>query len=298
VSRAASGSEANDHRWGWVNAVWAHGGEHDGKFAHVPACDPLRDTGPPGQITSGPTPRKPKATPKPRPRPRPKIMASLGDSYSSGEGAPLYTTSCYRSKDAYGYLVAHDLGYAMSWFAACGAATTSSVQNDQLAGLSSSTTLVTISVGGDDADFIGVVGRCIVPGLESACRNIIRKEERIIRTSLPAKLGATYSAIHAAAPNATVVVVGYPHLWGPCAGKVAGIHYPTAPTDLLDDTIQAAAAWHAFRYVDPRAAFTGHSICDHDPWISGLRTHELWQSFHPNASGYRALASLAEAAVR
>lgn len=29
---------ADDGRRGWVNALWAHGGDNDGGFAHVPAC--------------------------------------------------------------------------------------------------------------------------------------------------------------------------------------------------------------------------------------------------------------------
>jgi GDSL-like Lipase/Acylhydrolase family len=293
-------TEANDRKWGWVNAVWAHGGDNDGRFARVPQCDPLRDTGPPGQKSSGPSPKPPKPPrrPKPPPPPPPKNMVALGDSYSSGEGAPLYEKTCFRSRYAYGYLVARALGYRMTGFEACGAATTNSVRSYQLGALTSSTTLVTISVGGDDADFIGVVSRCIVLGLENACKNIIAKEERFMRTTLPGRLDATYGEIHALAPHARVVVVGYPNLWGPCAGKVAGIHYLTAPTALLDDTIGAAARRHGFLYVDPRGAFAGHSICDSDNWINGLKKSELWQSFHPNVDGYRAYASLVEAALR
>jgi hypothetical protein len=76
-------TEANDHKWGWVNAVWAHGGANDGKFAHVPGCDPIRDAAPPGQKTSGPTP-KPKPKPKPAPCPRYEIfgLRGSGESYA------------------------------------------------------------------------------------------------------------------------------------------------------------------------------------------------------------------------
>jgi lysophospholipase L1-like esterase len=288
-------TEANNHRWGWVNAVWASGGGNDGKFAGVPSCDLQRDVAPSGQRTSGPTPPRPK--PKP-PVPKPRNMVVLGDSYSSGEGATLYDKSCFRSHDAYGYLVAHDLGYRLTGFEACGGATTNSVQSYQLGALSSSTTLVTITVGGDDADFIGVVLRCAALGLETACQNIIKKEEGFMRTTLPGRLDTTYSEIHALAPNARVVVLGYPNLWGSCAGKVAGLHYLPAPTAMMDDTLRAAAARHRFTYVDPRHAFIGHSICDKSGWINGLRTHEPWQSFHPNSAGYRAFASLIEGALR
>jgi hypothetical protein len=67
---------------------------------------------------------------------------------------------------------------------------------------------------------------------------------------------------------------------------------------LLDDTIAAAASRHHFIYVDPRHAFTGHSICDKSNWINGGHLSQPWQDFHPNVAGYRAYASLAEAALR
>jgi hypothetical protein len=73
-------TEANDHKWGWVNAVWAKGGANDGKFAGVPGCDPVHDAAPPGQKSSGPA--KPK--PKPAPCPRYEIfgLRGSGESYA------------------------------------------------------------------------------------------------------------------------------------------------------------------------------------------------------------------------
>jgi hypothetical protein len=67
-------TEANDHKWGWVNAVWGQGGANDGKFAHVPECDPIRDAAPPGQKSSGP----PKPQPKPPACPRYEIFGLRG----------------------------------------------------------------------------------------------------------------------------------------------------------------------------------------------------------------------------
>ena len=57
-------TEANDHKWGWVNAVWARGGANAGKFAGVPGCDPIHDAAPLAQKTSGPTKPKPAACPR------------------------------------------------------------------------------------------------------------------------------------------------------------------------------------------------------------------------------------------
>jgi hypothetical protein len=78
-------TEANDHKWGWVNAVWASGGANDGQFAHVPECDPIRDAAPPAQRSSGPG--RPKPKPKPAACPRYEIFGLRG----SGEAyAGLY----------------------------------------------------------------------------------------------------------------------------------------------------------------------------------------------------------------
>jgi hypothetical protein len=68
-------TEANDHKWGWVNAVWASGGANDGKFAGVPGCDPVHDAAPPGQRSSGPPKPKPPTPPTLKPKPKPKPAA-------------------------------------------------------------------------------------------------------------------------------------------------------------------------------------------------------------------------------
>jgi hypothetical protein len=77
-------TEANDHKWGWVNAVWASGGANDGKFAHVPQCAPSQESAPPGQKSSGPTKRTPAPKPKPAACPRYEIFGLRGSGESYG----------------------------------------------------------------------------------------------------------------------------------------------------------------------------------------------------------------------
>jgi hypothetical protein len=114
---------------------------------------------------------------------------------------------------------------------------------------------------------------------------------------LPHRLAALYAAILHAAPNAVVVVTGYPHLFNghDCNDvtfftrrEMQGLN---AAADLLDHTIAAAARRAAFAYLDPRAAFTGHAICDSDPWINDL-TIPVDESFHPNIKGQSSYADL------
>ena len=78
---------------------------------------------------------------------------ALGDSYSSGTGTRTYLadgTSCLRSVYAYPSLIASAKGYALN-FRACSGAKIADVTNTQLSALTTGTTYVTISVGGNDA---------------------------------------------------------------------------------------------------------------------------------------------------
>src|SRR5689334_15465308 len=78
---------------------------------------------------------------------------ALGDSYSSGVGASGQTGLCLRSANGYPGLwrAAHDpASYRTN---ACGGATTADLRSYQLSGLSGSTDLVTLTIGGNDVGF-------------------------------------------------------------------------------------------------------------------------------------------------
>ncbi|HWS34782.1 MAG TPA: hypothetical protein VN408_18830, partial [Actinoplanes sp.] len=93
--------------------------------------------------------------------------------------------------------------------------------------LDADTTHVTISIGGNDARFAEVIRGCILllaDGCELDDYKLTRSndkvdpeplreyETKLIRDWLPAKLKATYRAIHKRAPNAKILVVGYPQM--------------------------------------------------------------------------------------
>jgi hypothetical protein len=58
---------ADDGKWGWVNALWASGGDNDGAFGGTPACYGAHGN-PPGVSY----PVQPPPNPKPKPKPKPK----------------------------------------------------------------------------------------------------------------------------------------------------------------------------------------------------------------------------------
>src|SRR5947208_1586982 len=59
-------TEANDHGWGWVNALYGHGGDNYGHFRGVPGCPASQGRPPGGGTTPAPTPPPP---PPPAPAP-------------------------------------------------------------------------------------------------------------------------------------------------------------------------------------------------------------------------------------
>ena len=81
---------------------------------------------------------------------------ALGDSYSSGVGAGNYYSSsgsCKRSASAYPVRWADSNSPASFTSVACSGATTSDVLSGQVSALSARTTLVSITIGGNDAGF-------------------------------------------------------------------------------------------------------------------------------------------------
>lgn len=202
----------------------------------------------------------------------PATYAALGDSYSSGEGIPgsgpdpwLNTSGipwsskdgCDRSALAYPMLVTQELGVTSSFqFVACSGAVTGSTydasaftkgspsvllgkkdfEKSQLTSLSSATTTISLTVGGDDLGFAKVLAACAgvmvkegplsevfasrAPGASQAkCNSDLSQAQSIatsVQASPPSLEGAlvdTYSQILNAAPNATLFVLNYPQFF-------------------------------------------------------------------------------------
>jgi lysophospholipase L1-like esterase len=228
---------------------------------------------------------------------------ALGDSYSSGVGTRTYYndgTSCYRSPYAYGPLIAAKYGYAFT-FEACSGATTTDVNNSQLGPLNSSTNLVTETIGGNDAGFSTVIEDCA--GWYFNCQSAINNADSFIQNQLPALLNTNYGDIRSHAPNAHVVILGYPHLFtqdGQTCNFDALTSYHeeelNTTADLLDGVISNQAAAHGFTLVHPRSAFNSHEVCSSSEWLNGL-SNPLMESFHPNISGQANFASEIEAVL-
>ncbi|SCE80758.1 GDSL-like Lipase/Acylhydrolase family protein [Micromonospora coriariae] len=205
--------------------------------------------------------------------------------------------------------------------------------------LDEDTTHVSISIGGNDARFGDVMKACMlaIGSCDDDDFRVTRQndvvdpaplkqyETNLIRNQLPSHLLATYRAIHAKAPNAQIVVVGYPQLFD---DHPSGGCYLITPEEqqllnsfgtLLNISIaKAVETVHGqgvnIRFVDPNHRWrigTGpdtHGACpDVDgSWIHAvIATSESGSgrdvpgagSWHPKVEGQRQLALLVNSSL-
>jgi lysophospholipase L1-like esterase len=229
-------------------------------------------------------------------------LAALGDSYSSGVGTPDPAPSipaCYRTPHAWPNLVGAALHWQVVNLACSGAQTTDvtapfggqAAQTDLLAALSPKPDVVTITIGGNDVGFGRVLAECFV----SDCLRAVGQSEVAMVTVLPDRLATTYRAVEAAAPDARLVVVGYPQLFPAHKSDVVGCAWLTNAErraliragNLLNAVI-AVEAWLAgATYVDVSRTLEGHELCTSDPWLVPLPAD---QAAHPTVKGQQAIA--------
>jgi lysophospholipase L1-like esterase len=216
---------------------------------------------------------------------------ALGDSYSSGVGAGSYISSsgsCLRSTNAYSAIWAANIAHASYVSVACSGATTTSVRNTQLSALNSSTTLVSITAGGNDVGFSNIMTTCALYGT-TECVNAVQQAENFAQSTLPGLLDTLYNAISAAAPNARVVIMDYPVFYQLntfCIGLSDTSHRKIDEgINLLDSILSDAASRHGFRFGDVRSIFVGHQLCSGDKWLHALNFLDITESYHPTANG-------------
>src|SRR5262249_17776728 len=93
------------------------------------------------------------------PAPTGDNYVALGDSYSSGVGTGSYTldAACKRSVYSYPYLYTQQHPGTTLSFVACSGAKTSDLLSKQVQALSGTTTLVTMTIGGNDIGFANLI---------------------------------------------------------------------------------------------------------------------------------------------
>jgi lysophospholipase L1-like esterase len=233
---------------------------------------------------------------------------ALGDSYAAGQGASPYLNDCLQSTNGYPALLDAEKQIQLRANAACTGATTSDVANKQLSALKQSTRLVTLTVGAADLGLSATLAACTA-GTPAQCQAAIQSALLLLPAScgddsvLGDRLTNLYGAVAAAAPNALIVVTGYPRLFELVPGdpNLAIKTQINAATTLLNCAIQKAvtdaqAAGVNTVYVDVTAAFAGHAIGGTGvPFINPPGTGT--EAFHPTVAGYATYAAAISAVL-
>ncbi|BCB89670.1 GDSL-type esterase/lipase family protein [Phytohabitans suffuscus] len=219
---------------------------------------------------------------------------------------------------------AGDLGYRYSF-------NTEVPQVDQ-GYLDEETTLVTLTIGGNDVRFAEVIRSCVaaLDPCYADTHKLTRDrgtvdpralrvyEKKLIRQWLTEHLLAVYRAVHQRAPNAKIIVLGYPQLFGDrpetntCVGLTMNeILFLNTLADLLNTVIAHAVAdihdeGADIRFVNVTQRWRdSHSnwACDNwtEPWTNGGiiscdsgigRETPCRASYHPTLEGHRELADV------
>ncbi|MFC4063976.1 GDSL-type esterase/lipase family protein [Actinoplanes subglobosus] len=310
-----------------------------------------------------------------------EIIAALGDSYSSGEGASQLNgadydretdlfgnnkdlrNACHRSRFAwsrqmalkdsavsvYGRTEAMDSDIDYRLVACSGARThnilpygqqnalgrTSEGQYGEVPQLESGfvdedTTLVTLSIGGNDSRFADVIKFCVMASTKCQ-NNTMDGDSEKLEVALPKhitgpvsiSLRQTITQIWLKAPNAQIVLVGYPTLIeGSCVFGIDSAEVPWLKdiAQLLAQQMQAAVDERAsvtipVHFANPELEFRGKGVCAEPELIHGIvtqltpgddpvfkysDTHGIVsaQGFHPKISGASAYARVVERTLR
>lgn len=277
------------------------------------------------------------ATPYALEQPKITQYIAFGDSFVSGVGASdVQWEPCGTSRAAWPYRVQEGLQIPELVFAACSGATTQDVLGTgrlqmaaQLSQLPAAgeldSALITITIGGNDIKLDERLAKCLngsqpsssLGSLSGACgdlKELLDTATTVVNDALAPSLDETFKTLREAAPNATIVAVGYPHLVdanGPmCDATLTGKLIDRGNrgrmnelADAINAQIAASAARAGIASVtdDVVAAFAGHEACSADEWIvspdATLRTGNLGVA-HPNETGHQVYANAVIAALR
>jgi lysophospholipase L1-like esterase len=217
---------------------------------------------------------------------------ALGDSYSAGTGTGSYDldSACQRSSKAYAALWSAAHSPASFKFVACSGATTSDVLSSQISALSSSTTLASITIGGNDAGFADIMKTCVLSS-DDSCLSAVSGAEDYARNTLPGNLSNLFGQMQSRSPSAKFVVMDYPHLYitddSLCVGMSHAKHVAlNEAADVIDSTISSAASAAGFTFSDVRSQFSGHELCSGDDWLHAVDVADIGSSYHPTATGH------------
>jgi lysophospholipase L1-like esterase len=239
---------------------------------------------------------------------------ALGDSYTSGPGIPNQIPGsllCSRSDHNYPSLVAQAINPTSFTDVSCAGAVTADMTGSQLLAapqfnaLGPDDRLVTLGIGGNDIGFANIAVTCIALALfnpsGAPCQAHYTsggtdQVAAAIAQTAP-KIAAVLQGIHQRAPDARVLLIGYPDIVPASASDCApGVNDPLAAGDIpwlngeenaLNQMLATQAAANGATYVDTYRSSIGHDACQAPGtrWVEGIVNIQNGFPIHPNALG-------------
>ena len=249
---------------------------------------------------------------------------SLGDSYVAGPFIPnpVLPLGCLKSDHNYPHLAAPSIGPLTD--PSCSGARTDHMTNPQnvdpdgpnppqLDSLSTSTEVVSLTIGGNDIGFSEIAQSCITLNpFSSPCRDKYTAggkdqiAERIAATA--PKVAAVLQGIHARSPQARVYVLNYPAIfpetgsgcWPQMPISFKDAPYLRAKEQELNAMIAAQTAANGATLVGWYAASIGHDACKSSSvrWVEPLLPSNPSAPIHPNLHGMEGAANVLVTAVK
>jgi lysophospholipase L1-like esterase len=249
---------------------------------------------------------------------------SLGDSYTAGPLVPTATGNpilCGRSTNNYPSDVTRAIAPSSFTDASCSSATTDDMTQSQVLfdgaqtappqfnALSATDKLVSLGIGGNDADLIGVAEECAeldaTMPTGTACKNHYNSTGTdtnlaAIQATGP-KVAAVIQGIHSRAPKARVMVVGYPDglpvdgtsCWPLVPVSAGDITYFNSLMERLNTVLKQEARANKATFVDTFTSSIGHDACKAPgtAWVNGIVPTSAAFPLHPNKLGEQNMAN-------
>lgn len=277
------------------------------------------DPGDPGDPGAVDAPSDPTAAPPSQEVVQEKALGlsyvALGDSFTAAPGVGDSTgpAACFRTDANYPHLLALRLGLDLV-DVSCAGATSRDLRaaqprvgaGPQLDAVTAGTELVTLSIGANDDGLFGALATQCAGlggfGQEAPSTSCVG-DGRFAEDRLDAELSAlsretvrSVRAIRERAPDAEVIVIGYPQLVpesGTC--EVLPLDADEVPfvreiNSRLAAAVERGARTAGVTYVDMWAASEGHDACGEEPWVAGLRPVGPGAPLHPYPAHQAAVA--------
>jgi lysophospholipase L1-like esterase len=250
---------------------------------------------------------------------------SLGDSYAAGPLIPnqsLNPLGCLRSDHNYAHDAAPGIGLTLRDPSCSGATTVNMTQQQnvefgpnppQFNSLDASTTVVSVTIGGNDIGFSEVAQSCItINPFSHPCLDKYNpggKDQLVERIASAApKVAAVLQGIHSRSPAAKIYVVNYPAIfpetgfgcWPQMPIGFQDVPYLRSTEQKLNAMLAAQAAANGATLVDWYKASIGHDACKStsNRWVEPLVPGTLAAPIHPNKTGMQGGANALLAAVK